>query len=121
MSAEWLSAGPGTDAGINLGLGGRGGGEPVSARGIRIGYARWSTERQDLTAQRRILSDVGVADDRVYLDHRLTGRNRSRPGLTQALPALRAGDTRTPSAERPFLNASSSVRKRESYATRPGA
>jgi DNA invertase Pin-like site-specific DNA recombinase len=93
MSAEWLSAGPGADAGINMGLGGRGGGEPVSARGILIGYARCSTERQDLTAQRRTLSDLGVTDDRVYLDHGLTGRNRSRPGLTQALAALRAGDT----------------------------
>ncbi|MFZ0976559.1 MAG: recombinase family protein, partial [Solirubrobacteraceae bacterium] len=58
-----------------------------------IGYARCSTERQDLSAQRRILSDLGVADDRVYLDHGLTGRNRSRPGLTQALAALREGDT----------------------------
>jgi DNA invertase Pin-like site-specific DNA recombinase len=58
-----------------------------------IGYARCSTERQDLTAQRRILSDLGVADDRVYLDHGITGRNRPRPGLTQALAALRAGDT----------------------------
>jgi DNA invertase Pin-like site-specific DNA recombinase len=29
----------------------------------------------------------------VYLDHGLTGRNRSRPGLTQALAALRDGDT----------------------------
>ncbi len=93
MSAEWLSAGPGADAGINLGLDGRGGGEPASAGGILIGYARCSTERQDLTVQRRILSDLGVADDRVYLDHGLTGRNRSRPGLTQALAALRAGDT----------------------------
>jgi DNA invertase Pin-like site-specific DNA recombinase len=46
-----------------------------------------------LTARRRILSELGVADDRVYLDHGLTGRNRSRPGLTQALAALREGDT----------------------------
>lgn len=29
----------------------------------------------------------------MYLDHGLTGRNRSRPGLTQALAALREGDT----------------------------
>jgi len=65
----------------------------VLVRGILIGYARCSTERQDLTAQRQILSDLGVADDRVYLDHGLTGRNRSRPGLTQALAALREGDT----------------------------
>ncbi|MBV8999989.1 MAG: recombinase family protein [Solirubrobacterales bacterium] len=62
-------------------------------RGILIGYARCSTERQDRTAQRRILSELGVADDRVYLDHGLTGRNRSRPGLTEALAALREGDT----------------------------
>jgi DNA invertase Pin-like site-specific DNA recombinase len=39
------------------------------------------------------LSDLGVPDDRVYLDHGLTGRNRSRPGLTPARAALREGDT----------------------------
>jgi DNA invertase Pin-like site-specific DNA recombinase len=61
--------------------------------GILIGYARCSTDTQDLTAQRRILSELGVEDERVYLDHGLTGRNRSRPGLTQALAALRDGDT----------------------------
>jgi hypothetical protein len=62
-------------------------------RGILIGYARCSTERQDLTAQRLTLSDLGVPDDRVYLDHGLSGRNRSRPGLTHSLAALREGDT----------------------------
>jgi len=61
--------------------------------GILIGYARCSTEKQDLTAQRQILRDLGVTDERVYLDHGLTGRNRSRPGLNSALAALRAGDT----------------------------
>ena len=61
--------------------------------GILIGYARCSTDKQDLTAQRWILSELGVEDERVYLDHGLTGRNRSRPGLTQALAALREGDT----------------------------
>jgi hypothetical protein len=29
----------------------------------------------------------------VYVDHGLTGRNRDRPGLRQALAACRAGDT----------------------------
>jgi DNA invertase Pin-like site-specific DNA recombinase len=102
MSTERPSARPGADAGIHLGLGGWAGGESTSGRGILIGYARCSTERQDLTAQRRILSDLGVADDRVYLDHGLTGRNRSRPGLTQALAALRAGDTLVvPKLDRP--------------------
>ena len=61
--------------------------------GILIGYARCSTERQDLTAQREILRGLGVAEDRIYLDHGLTGRNRSRPGLNSALAAVREGDT----------------------------
>ena len=61
--------------------------------GILIGYARCSTEKQDLTVQREILRDLGVAEERVYLDHGLTGTNRSRPGLNNALAALREGDT----------------------------
>ncbi len=58
-----------------------------------IGYARCSTDTQDLTAQREILLGLGVADDRIYLDRGLTGTNRRRPGLDQALAAVRAGDT----------------------------
>ncbi|MEV5560387.1 recombinase family protein [Nonomuraea wenchangensis] len=61
--------------------------------GELIGYARCSTVLQDLTAQREILASLGVADDRIYLDKGLTGTNRSRPGLDQALAAVRAGDT----------------------------
>ena len=38
-----------------------------------IGYARVSTDEQDLTA-------LGVAPDRIYVDHGLTGTNRARPG-----------------------------------------
>jgi len=59
---------------------------------ILIGYARCSTDRQDLSAQRRTLRELGVSDDRVYLDHGMTGTNRSRPGLEQALAAVREGD-----------------------------
>ena len=58
-----------------------------------IGCARCSTDRQDLTAQREILRSLGVDDDRIYLDHGLTGTTRLRPGLDQALAAVRAGDT----------------------------
>ena len=58
-----------------------------------IGYARCSTDNQDLTAQRDRLRELGVAEDRIYLDHGLTGTNRARPGLDQALAAVRAGDT----------------------------
>lgn len=58
-----------------------------------IGYARVSTDGQDLTAQRDALADLGVQPDRVYVDHGLTGTNRDRPGLRQALAACRTGDT----------------------------
>jgi hypothetical protein len=66
---------------------------PVPPAGSLIGYARCSTEKQDLSAQREILRGLGVADERVYLDHGLTGTNRSRAGLNSALAALREGDT----------------------------
>jgi DNA invertase Pin-like site-specific DNA recombinase len=58
-----------------------------------IGYARCSTDKQDLTAQREALAELGVATDRIYVDHGLTGTNRARPGLNQALAAVRKGDT----------------------------
>ncbi len=58
-----------------------------------IGYARCSTDRQDLAAQRQALIELGVADERIYTDHGLTGTNRARPGLDQALAAVREGDT----------------------------
>jgi DNA invertase Pin-like site-specific DNA recombinase len=58
-----------------------------------IGYARCPTDAQDLTAQRQALAGLGVAADRIYLDKGLTGTNRRRPGLDQALAAVRAGDT----------------------------
>ena len=38
-------------------------------------------------------SGLGVADNRVYVDHGLTGTNRERPGLREALAACREGDT----------------------------
>lgn len=60
---------------------------------ILIGYARCSTDRQDLAAQRAALEALGVQSERIYTDHGLTGTNRSRPGLDQALAAARAGDT----------------------------
>jgi DNA invertase Pin-like site-specific DNA recombinase len=59
----------------------------------RIGYARCSTDKQDLAAQRAALITLGVAEDRIYTDHGLTGTNRERPGLAQALAAVREGDT----------------------------
>lgn len=58
-----------------------------------VGYARCSTDEQDLTAQRAKLMELGVAPSRIYIDHGLTGTNRLRPGLDQALAAVRRGDT----------------------------
>ncbi len=58
-----------------------------------IGYARVSTDQQDLTAQREALVALGVSSDRIYVDHGLTGTNRDRPGLREALAACREGDT----------------------------
>jgi DNA invertase Pin-like site-specific DNA recombinase len=58
-----------------------------------VGYARCSLDSQDLTAQRQRLRELGVTEDRIYLDHGLTGTNRKRPGLDQALAAVRSGDT----------------------------
>src|SRR6266446_4294596 len=63
-----------------------------------IGYARCSTGNQDLTAQRDALTALGVKPNRIYVDHGLTGRNRDRPGLREALAACRAGDTLVRSA-----------------------
>ena len=58
-----------------------------------VGYARCSTDRQDLTAQRQALAELGVSPERVYVDKGLTGTNRARPGLDQAMAAVRKGDT----------------------------
>ena len=58
-----------------------------------IGYARCSTDRQDPAAQRQALLELGVVEDRIYTDHGLTGTTRARPGLDQALAAVREGDT----------------------------
>ena len=60
---------------------------------LLIGYARCSTDQQDPTAQREGLTALGVAATRIYVDHGLTGPDRARPGLREALAASREGDT----------------------------
>ncbi len=59
----------------------------MTMTGIAIGYARCSTDKHDLTVQRETLLKLRVAEDRIYNDHGLTGTNRLRPGLDQALPS----------------------------------
>lgn len=60
---------------------------------LLVGYARVSTDEQDLTVQREALVRLGVSADGIYVDHGLTGTNRDRPGLREAMAACRAGDT----------------------------
>ena len=59
--------------------------------GELVGYARCSTVLQDLTAQREILASLGVPQDRIYLDKGLTGTDRARPDLDQALAPYAPG------------------------------
>jgi DNA invertase Pin-like site-specific DNA recombinase len=60
---------------------------------LLIAYARCSTDQQDLTAQRDGLLTLGVETSWIYVDQDLTGTNRDRPGLREALAACREGDT----------------------------
>jgi excisionase family DNA binding protein len=60
---------------------------------LLVGYARCSTDQRDVTIQRDALLGLGVEAERIYVDHGLTGTNRERPGLREALAACRAGDT----------------------------
>ena len=60
-----------------------------------IGYARCSTDRQYLAAQRQALLELGVAKDRIYTDHRLTGTNRACPGPRRRAPGRHSGRAQT--------------------------
>lgn len=60
---------------------------------VLIGYARCSTDKQDLAVQRETLLNLGIAAERIYTDKGFTGTTRTRPGLDQALAAVRRGDT----------------------------
>lgn len=54
-----------------------------------IGYARVSTDDQNLNLQRDALKQAGCS--RIYED-KLSGARVARPGLTKALEAARSGD-----------------------------
>ena len=65
----------------------------MTVSGMKVGYARVSTSEQDLTVQRNALLAFGVDEEHIFVDHGLTGTNRARPGLREAMAAVRAGDT----------------------------
>ncbi len=60
---------------------------------VLVGYARVSTDAQDLTAQQDALQALGVSTRLIYSDKGMTGTNRDRPSLREALAACREGDT----------------------------
>ncbi len=57
-----------------------------------IGYARVSTNEQNLDLQRDALRSAGVSPKNIFTD-RITGTKAERPGLEAALSHLREGDT----------------------------
>ncbi|WP_175771223.1 recombinase family protein [Burkholderia ambifaria] len=60
--------------------------------GQRIGYARVSTDDQNLDLQLDALHKAGIADDRLYSDTS-SGKDTERKELVACLKALREGDT----------------------------
>jgi predicted site-specific integrase-resolvase len=69
--------------------------EPEAAQGnrleMKIGYARVSTEGQNLDLQRHALNSAGC--ERIFEDHGFSGAKALRPGLRAALRSLRPSDT----------------------------
>ena len=62
---------------------------------LLVGYARVSTEQQDLTEQRNGLDALGVCDDRIYVDH--VRHYPDRPALApEAQPQLLDPDPTDP-------------------------
>ncbi len=57
-----------------------------------FGYARCSTERDDMLAQRKELRRLGVENKRIYVDRGLAG-DPPRPALEKALASVQRGDT----------------------------
>lgn len=61
-----------------------------------MGYARCSTDAQDVIVQTGQLIELGVPADRIYIDKGFSGTSRkNRGGLDQALAAVYAGSVFT--------------------------
>lgn len=61
---------------------------------MNIGYARCSTDKQDLEAQKQTLRKMGVPEENIYSDYAKSGTKLvGRDGLDQALACARSGDT----------------------------
>jgi DNA invertase Pin-like site-specific DNA recombinase len=62
---------------------------------LLVGYARCSTDQQDLTAQRDGLLALNVAADRIYVDHGLPAPTENAPDSARPWPPAAPG---TPSS-----------------------
>lgn len=62
----------------------------INGMGKRIGYARVSTDDQNLDLQRDALTSAGC---QVIYEETASGKNTNRPELDHCLKALREGDT----------------------------
>ncbi len=60
--------------------------------GVKIGYARVSTDDQNLDLQIDALTKDGVDPSRIFSD-KMSGAKKLRPGLEDALMSTRRGDT----------------------------
>ena len=60
--------------------------------GKLVGYARVSTEGQDVDLQLDALREAGCREEQVFVD-KVSGARSKRPGLDACLDALQAGDT----------------------------
>ena len=65
---------------------------PSPPRGRLVGYARVSTDNQNLSLQFDALARHGVSKELIFTD-KLSGAKDDRPGLGRCLKTLHAGDT----------------------------
>lgn len=64
-----------------------------SSTGVRLGYVRVSTGKQDQQLQHDALDKAGVLKRNRYIDHGVSGSKTSRPGLDALLADAEPGDT----------------------------
>jgi DNA invertase Pin-like site-specific DNA recombinase len=57
-----------------------------------IGYARVSTNEQDVQLQLDALEKAGCSKENIFIDH-VSGARSNRPGLEKCLSTVRSGDT----------------------------
>lgn len=66
---------------------------PFSGTGFLVGYARVSTDDQNIDLQLNALRREGVREDNLHVDYASGSSVKKRPGLILALKDLREGDT----------------------------